>query len=674
MSFQRPAVFGATPMAGEIACLFANVGIQVFIYDRPANNILGRPNEHSINLINQLLNDNPSSAIAVEALHLLEARNYRDHWNLMAEHDLIIDCTADDLNAKQALWTRVLPALNKQTVLLSTTAGQTVSPILEALPSAFRSRFLGISHLHRLTEFIPTPETLPKLMQRIQQFWQNQLGQVVIQVPDIPNHLSRRLALFSWTSACYHGDKWQMTPAELEVLTGRFIERSEGSVGKMVKEWGGTLYEWIDLIEENEKKRFGDLWKIPDDFQLGVPNMTVSSGLKSAWQKSQWHKIKENEHHQAQFLRHYLEDFYQYCQYLREQYDLSETHLDLAMRYGLGWQESAIQQIQRFSPTVLNKYLSSRDYPILPLTAKRRNKSQATQSNNPVAREALLWESGVYSQTWLYDNRILIWQPRSSAIAFNTAVIKELLRATQTARNQQYALLIYHHGQHFDLPRNWEEEDESALNIELDAMVDLIVALRLLPRPFVVALTGSASDYGCAILMQADQIICEADLRFHFSTVEYGFPIVGGVVMEWLRRLPAIDEEHYLAQIHASFKRFLHDNQFSVHSAKNTGLLRMTDILFSHQDGLPPLMPQILNQCLFKTGTRLGRYGLPSLNDAQLERLFLLAEDSANPRLYRQMLSLLRQKESKTLALSVFLRQELALVKDYFQLRKGQSE
>ncbi|MDO4436288.1 MAG: 3-hydroxyacyl-CoA dehydrogenase NAD-binding domain-containing protein [Cardiobacteriaceae bacterium] len=701
MPYQSPAILGATLLGGQLATLFANAGLRVRLYDKPHPqdpNLLGRQ------LINRLLSEYPSASLSVEASSRIDVRNYRDHLNQLQSHDLIIDCSEDLLHQKQGLWVRLAPTFAKPTTLISHLESSRVQDLASALPAGRRQHFFGAHFtLHqpsqRFVELITHERSEMRLCEPLARYFQEALNCPSLWIPDQANHVVNRLALFLLTSAYHHATKHNLNHHETELLTQLiFGHYGVGYVAdclglsrlKMLYQQACEYEKPFFLAQMHYPKRFERLVQKGhegrtkglgiydhrhDPAQFASPNKIpppLDSALIEAYQQAHWQALTELPSNQAKFVRDYLENSYQYAMHLCEALKLDGNILDQLTRHAFGWNTGLYEQYQRFGAHHVLATSAHLPYAISRYWNPRRARKKSPE---PLPIKALTEKSALsahlqlikqypHSTSFHYSKSLTLWQPKSHDCALNPAELHELLDTLQYARNNQSALLIHHHGNSFGQPFQALSAQEHDMWLSHHLLLNqVIMALRLNPFPIYLSIAGQVYDHGYALLMQMDQILCNQDTHFHLTTLAQQLPSVGGVWLEWLRRLPSIDEDNHLSQIHSVFKYLLQNPSHQAPSARHVGILRDSDTLTHHTEQLRQLTESQLAIWSQASVPRSLRYGRASLSTTQLTRLLAYADRTANPSLYRDLLGLLnQQQQNHSISLSTLLGHELSLL------------
>lgn len=694
-AFQRPAILGATEMGALLAARFADAGLRVRLYDKPAQDA---PNALAQAAIGQLMHMQPLPFAGQEAASLIEARNYRDHWAMLADHDLILECGEDVLAEKQALLGRITPGLHRDAVILSVTAGLPVQTLAQGLPAGYRPRFLGAHffrppRLQRGLELIPAQRTEPRTLERVQGFFRDLFGAETLIVPDGDNFAANRFLVLAVSSAFYHAAQLQLPFATLAALgelvcghadTGlfgildrigwrRFTDIHARTPQADRDYWGEkyALSAWFaDMADTHGNRilfaaaRFGQE-------EAGLPFMPDLSAhqpdraVAEAFHARDWQTLLALNHVEAQFMCRWLADIWAAHAYVCHALALPPAALDNLLHHGLVWPQKPYALLAAFSPRKVLKTLDDPAHSILKtLKWPRQERSEELhQPPHPFEGSAGIWRDLPGSRSFRYQDNLLIWQPKNTAVDFDAALLGELATACADARQEYRLLLIYHRGEHFGMRRDWLHDyraRRTAQQQNARALQTLIMALRMLPRPVLVSVSGDIRDEGFAILMQADRVIADMDVRCELSALAQGIPPLGGVCFEWLRRLPALSATVHLEQIHAALSHLInHPASIGVHRMREMGLVRAHDMFVMNRAVLPQMTYDLTHSWLNARLPRSYRVPQPALDAPAVARLDARAASTRNPALYRRMLALFAaDPATPILSLSLTLRRE----------------
>lgn len=235
----KAVVVGAGTMGGGIAALLANAGVSVTLLDIIPNKLtaeeekaglsLGDPqvrNRIVRELFARTVKSRPASFLAEDVAARVQIGNLEDDLaEAVSAADWVIEVIVENLVVKRQLMERI-DALRQPTTIVSTnTSGIPVGQIAEGRSESFRRHFLGTHFFNpprylKLLEVIPTPETLPEVVEAITRFGEQRLGKGIVPCKDTPNFIANRLAFGSAAYALDFILQNGYTVEEVDAITG----------------------------------------------------------------------------------------------------------------------------------------------------------------------------------------------------------------------------------------------------------------------------------------------------------------------------------------------------------------------------------------------------------------------------------------------------------------------
>jgi 3-hydroxyacyl-CoA dehydrogenase len=382
---RKAAVLGAGVMGAQIAAHFVNAGVPVMLFELPAAE--GDPNANVVRAIEGLKKLEPSPlASASGALHI-EAANYAQHLARLAECDLIIEAVAERLDIKKALYEKIAPHVAPHAVLASNTSGLSIEALAGMLPEALRARFCGIHFFNPprymyLVELIPARTTRPELLDRLEAFLTTALGKGVIRAKDTPNFIANRVGVFSILAAFHHTRALGLGFDVVDALTGPLIGRPKSATYRTADVVGlDTLAHVVNTMQQGlpddpwhryfelpdwyralleqgalgQKSQRGVYRKQGKDIQvldLGRMDYRLSAGeadaavveiVKTRDVAERFEKLRTSQHPQARFLWAVTRDMLHYCAVQLAGIADHARDLDLAVRWGFGWNQGPFE-------------------------------------------------------------------------------------------------------------------------------------------------------------------------------------------------------------------------------------------------------------------------------------------------------------------------------------------
>ncbi len=376
---RKAAVLGAGVMGAQIAAHLVNANVPAMLYELPPKE--GDPNGNVLKAIDNLKRLEPSPLASAARAALIQPANYSQHLEQLKECDLVIEAISERMDWKADLYRKVAPHLAEDAIFASNTSGLSINKLAQAFPEGQRRRFCGVHFFNpprymHLVELIPATGTDPMLLDDLEKFLVTTLGKGVIRAKDTPNFIANRVGVFSLLATVHHAERLGIGFDVVDALTGTLIGRPRSATFRtadvvgldtfahVVNTMKDTLpddpwhkyYEvpaWLkQLIEQGalgQKTRKGVYQKIGPDIHVldlktrqyrpsdGKADEGVVEILKNRDAQARFEQLHASSHPQAQFLWAIHRDAFHYCAaHLAEIAD-NARDLDLAIRWGFGW-------------------------------------------------------------------------------------------------------------------------------------------------------------------------------------------------------------------------------------------------------------------------------------------------------------------------------------------------
>lgn len=237
--FQTAAVLGAGVMGTQIAAHLANAGLTVYLLDLPAPS--GDKNGLVEGAFKKALKQSPPIFFTEKTAKRVILGNYDDDFQRLATVDWVIEAVVENLSVKQQLMDRLERTVSPDAVISTNTSGLSIRAIAQGRSLAFRRRFLGTHFFNpprylKLLELIPTDDTDPQVVERMQRFGQRHLGKGIVMAKDTPNFIANRIGIF-------------VTLLGLKALTdGYTIEEIDTLTGTLVGRPKSATFRTADLV------------------------------------------------------------------------------------------------------------------------------------------------------------------------------------------------------------------------------------------------------------------------------------------------------------------------------------------------------------------------------------------------------------------------------------------
>lgn len=230
--FKTAAVLGAGIMGTQIAAHLANAGLQVLLLDLPAPE--GNKNAVVEGAFKKAKKLSPPILFTPAMAHRIELGNYHEHFGRLSQVDWVIEAVVERLDIKQELMARLEQVVHPDAVISTNTSGLPIAQIAADRSADFRRRFLGTHFFNpprylKLLELIPTDETDPEMVKRMEWFGRSYLGKGVVIANDTPNFIANRIGLFSTFLGIHALTNEGYSIEEIDTLTGTLVGRPKSA-------------------------------------------------------------------------------------------------------------------------------------------------------------------------------------------------------------------------------------------------------------------------------------------------------------------------------------------------------------------------------------------------------------------------------------------------------------
>jgi len=259
----RAVVVGAGTMGAAIAAHLANAGVPTTLLDIVPNKLT--PDEEAKGLtldsrpvrnrivtqgLERVVKSKPASFFSDVQQALVTTGNLEDDFDVIANADWVIEVVVENLAIKRQLMERIDAVRKPTTIITTNTSGIPVASIAEGRSDSFRQHFMG-SHFFnpprylKLLELIPTPETLPVVVQTLAHFGEYRMGKGIVMCKDTPNFIGNRLAFGSGAFALDYILENGYSVDEVDAVTGPAIGRPKTATFRLIDLVGVDVWEHV---------------------------------------------------------------------------------------------------------------------------------------------------------------------------------------------------------------------------------------------------------------------------------------------------------------------------------------------------------------------------------------------------------------------------------------------
>ncbi|MDV6343247.1 3-hydroxyacyl-CoA dehydrogenase/enoyl-CoA hydratase family protein [Nitrosomonas sp. Is37] len=382
---RKAAVLGAGVMGAQIAAHLVNANIETLLFELPAES--GDPSAPAAKAIEKLKKLEPAPLSIASKAACIQPANYDQHLGLLTDCDLVIEAIAERIDWKTDLYTKVAPHLGPHTIFASNTSGLSINQLAQAFPEELRHHFCGIHFFNpprymHLVEMIPCKESDVRILDDLEAFLVTYLGKGVIRAKDTPNFIANRVGVFSMLAIMHHAREFGLGFDLVDKLTGSLIGRPKSATFRTADVVGldilshviDTMHKaltddpwhnyyitpsWLQtLIDQGalgQKSGKGIYQKINKEIRVldlatntyrlseGTLDSDVESLLKQKNPVEKFAALRTSEHPQAQFLWAIHRDLFHYCAVHLTTIADNARDLDLAIRWGFGWNQGPFE-------------------------------------------------------------------------------------------------------------------------------------------------------------------------------------------------------------------------------------------------------------------------------------------------------------------------------------------
>jgi 3-hydroxyacyl-CoA dehydrogenase len=238
---RRVAVIGSGTMGGALAAHFANAGLSVYLMDIVPAQLT--PDEEKKNLTldhpavrNRIVNagleavkkSRPAALFTPQTAERITIGNLEDHFGFVGEADWILEAIVENLALKRQLMARIDAARGPDSIVTTNTSGIPIKAIAANCSASFKEHFLGTHFFNpprylKLLEVIPSPETLPEVVDFVRRFGEEVLGKGVVICKDRPNFIANRLGTYAAMQGMRYAFDNGYAVGEVDDITGPLI-------------------------------------------------------------------------------------------------------------------------------------------------------------------------------------------------------------------------------------------------------------------------------------------------------------------------------------------------------------------------------------------------------------------------------------------------------------------
>ena len=281
---RKVAVLGAGTMGARLAAHLANASVPCLLLDIVPEKLT--PDEQAKGLgldsprvrnrlaragLDAALKSRPAAFYVPESARLITLGNFEDDLAGLKDCDWIIEAVMENLAVKRSLLERIQAVRSPGSVVSSNTSGISISSLSAGFNEELRRHFLGAHffnpprYLH-LLEIIPTPETLPAVVEAISHFGDLVLGKGIVVAKDTPNFIANRIGTFTTLNVLRIMQEDGYTIEEIDTLTGPVLGMPKSATFRTLDIIGLDVLAHVvkNLRESLPQDECHALFQVPD--------------------------------------------------------------------------------------------------------------------------------------------------------------------------------------------------------------------------------------------------------------------------------------------------------------------------------------------------------------------------------------------------------------------------
>jgi 3-hydroxyacyl-CoA dehydrogenase len=302
---RKAAVLGSGVMGSQIACHFANIGLEVLLLDiipaepAPDEVAKGLTIQHPA-VRNRIVNNALQAAIKMNPAPLYDKKfasriktgNFEDDMAKIKDYDWIIEVVVERLDIKKKVFEQVEKHRKPGTFITTNTSGIPIEQLIEGRSDDFKAWFCGTHFFNpprylRLLEVIPSSKTKPEVVDFFMSYGSKFLGKTTVLCKDTPAFIANRIGVYSIMSLFHSVADLGLSPEEIDKLTGPVLGRPKSATFRTADVVGlDTLVNVANGLRANlPNDEAAHLFVLPEFLTKMVENKWLGSKTKQGFFK-----------------------------------------------------------------------------------------------------------------------------------------------------------------------------------------------------------------------------------------------------------------------------------------------------------------------------------------------------------------------------------------------------
>lgn len=307
---KKAAVLGSGAMGSQIACHFANIGLEVLLLDIVPDELTEEEEEKGLSLkdkkvrdriarenLKKALEKDPSPIYDKDYAAQITTGNFEDDLEKIAGCDWILEAVLEKLEIKQELFEKVEKHRKQGSIVTTNTSGIPIHELIKERTEDFQKHFCGTHFFNpprylELLEIIPSEETDSKVVDFLADYCDVYLGKTTVICKDTPAFIGNRIGVYAIMLTIKLMREMELSIEQVDELTGKAVGRPKTATFRtadlvgvdILVDVADGMYERLEDDEERE------VFKVPDFIRKMVDKGWVGDKVKQGFYK----KEKEN--------------------------------------------------------------------------------------------------------------------------------------------------------------------------------------------------------------------------------------------------------------------------------------------------------------------------------------------------------------------------------------------
>ena len=302
---KKVAIVGSGIMGSGIACHFANIGVEVLLFDIVVRELNDKEKAKGLSLKdsvvrNRLVNEalmtslksKPSPIYSKKFADRIETGNLEDDLHKIKDVDWVMEVVVERLDIKQQVFEKIEKYRTPGTLITSNTSGIPIKFMNEGRSEDFQKHF-AVTHFFnpprylKLFEVVPGPQCSQEVTDFLMMYGDKFLGKTSVLAKDTPAFIGNRIGIFGIMSLFHVVKEMGLTIEEVDKLTGPVIGRPKSATFRTIDVVGlDTLVHTANGVKDNcPNDEMRDQFVIPDYVNTMMENKWLGSKTKQGFYK-----------------------------------------------------------------------------------------------------------------------------------------------------------------------------------------------------------------------------------------------------------------------------------------------------------------------------------------------------------------------------------------------------